>query len=97
MAIPREKNDTPRGADNWADLETTGDVKRFLRWLILGTATDKIDTKKSAVLGQLSLYLLRTLEVSDIEARLADLEQRMDHTQEHHTPHEQHSDANTTH
>jgi hypothetical protein len=87
MAITRQKKSTPKGG-NWSDLETVGDVKRFLRWLILSTTTDKMETKKSSVLGQLSLYLLKTMEVSDMEARLADLERRLDRSQENHTQHE---------
>jgi hypothetical protein len=95
MAVPRKKKVTPRGG-NWSDLATPGDVQRFLRWLILSVTTDKMDTKKSAVLGQLGLYLLRTLEVSDLASQIADIEERLDRTQVTTEQHES-NDSHTTH
>jgi hypothetical protein len=95
MASSQQKNATPPGGGSWSKLETPGDVRRFLRWLILQTKTDKIDTRKAGVMGQLGLYLLKTLEVSDLEARLAELERRLEQSS---TPHyEQPSHTPTQH
>ena len=69
-------SDTPQGgrSRSWRKLETAGDVQRFLRYLILETKSGRIDVKKSAVLGQLACYMLRAVEVADLESRIADLE-----------------------
>jgi hypothetical protein len=96
--MPKIRNikDIPPRGGNWSKLETPGDVRRFLRWLILQTKEDKIDTRKAGVLGQLGLYLLKSIEVATIVAQVASLEQRLDHTQENQPPHEP-SNAHTTH
>jgi hypothetical protein len=77
MATARQKNDTPPRGGNWSKLETPGDVRRLLRWLILQTKANKLDVKKAGVMGQLAIYLLKTLEVSDLEQRLRTLEQTL--------------------
>jgi hypothetical protein len=78
MASQQHKNGTPRGGGNWSKLATPGDVQRYLRWLILQTKADKMDTRKASVMGQLGLYLLKTLEVSDLAAQVAEMEKRLD-------------------
>jgi len=45
----------------WQDLDTVGDVKRFLRWAILSVRAGKLDNKTAGVLGQLGLYLLKAI------------------------------------
>jgi hypothetical protein len=92
VAIKRQNLEAPKGIGEWTNLDTVGDVKRFLRWLVLSTGGDKMESKKSSVLGQLSLYLLKTMEVSDMEARLNEMEQRLDRTQGNH----QHDNSNST-
>jgi hypothetical protein len=77
MASSQHKNDTPPGGGNWSKLETPGDVRRYLRWLILQTKADKVDVRKAGVMGQLGLYLLKTLEVSNFEGRLARIERAL--------------------
>jgi hypothetical protein len=49
-----------------------------LRWLILQTKADKVDVRKASVMGQLGLYLLKALETSDFESRLAKIEQALE-------------------
>ena len=93
--MSHEKKNTPPGGQ-WSRLATPGDVRRYLRWLILQTKADKIDTRKAGVMGQLGLYLLKTLEVSDLAARLAELEQQLERTPENQNPHEL-SNSHTTH
>lgn len=92
--MSHEKKNTPPGGQ-WSRLATPGDVRRYLRWLILQTKADKMDTRKAGVMGQLGLYLLKTLEVSTLEDRLADLEQRLEHTSQQEA-HES-GNAHTTH
>src|SRR5215210_7416920 len=85
----------PRGG-HWQKLETSGDVRRFLRWLILETKADKIDTRKAGVMGQLGIYLLKSIEVAVLAAQVEALEHRLDHTQENQPPHDP-NDSHTTH
>lgn len=70
------KPSTPQGGRSrgWRKLETAGDVQRFIRLLILETKAGRLDVKKAAVLGQLSLYLLKTIEVGEFEERVLALE-----------------------
>jgi hypothetical protein len=77
MPSIQQKKGDPRGG-RWTKLESTGDVARLLRWLILQTKADKIDAKKASVMGQLALYLMKALETSDLEARLATLERALE-------------------
>jgi hypothetical protein len=95
MADALQKKSTPPRGGSWSKLESPGDVRRYLRWLILQTKTDKVDVRKAGVMGQLGLYLLKTLEVSDLEARLSEMEQRLEQS-ETATPHE-HRESFTTH
>jgi hypothetical protein len=77
MGTGRQKSDTPRGG-NWRKLETIGDVRRFLRILILETKADKMDVKKANALGQLALILMKALEASTLETDLAAIKRRLD-------------------
>lgn len=78
-----EKKSTPPGG-RWTRLETPGDVRRYLKWLILETKADRLDVKKAGVLGQLGLYLLKTIEVSNLAARVAEMEQQIASSDERH-------------
>lgn len=95
MASSHHKNDTPPRGGNWTKLESPGDVRRYLRWLILQTKADKLDTRKAGVMGQLGLYLLKTLEASDFATRITEMERRLEHS-ETITLHEP-GESHTTH
>jgi len=82
MASGQQKKDHPPRGGTWTKLESAGDVRRFLRWLILQTKADKLDVKKAGVMGQLGLYLLKSLETSDLEARLAAIEKTLNEPDE---------------
>jgi hypothetical protein len=58
----------------WRRLDTPADCKRFIAFLIRETKSGRIDVKKAAVLGQLALYLIKAIEVSDLAERIARLE-----------------------
>ena len=55
-------------------LRTTHDVSRLLGKTINALMRDEISGQKSAKIGYLANILLRSLEVSDLEARLEALE-----------------------
>jgi len=75
-----KKLGNPRGVCQWQKLETIGDVKRFFRWCILSVRDQTLETRDAAVLGQLGGYLMRAVEGSDLEARLAALETQQKET-----------------
>jgi len=58
----------------WQALNTVGDVKRFLRHIILGTEAGRMDVKVAGCLGQLTSYLLKCMEIGDLAVRVAALE-----------------------
>jgi hypothetical protein len=84
MPSEQQKNRPPQGG-RWARLETPGDVRRFLKWLILQTKSDKVDLKKAGVLGQLGINLLKAMGESDLEARIAAIEKALEELDEHLT------------
>jgi hypothetical protein len=70
----KKKIGNPQGVKEWDALNTAGDVKRFLRWLVLSMRNHTLDRHDAAVLGQLGCYLLKAIETSDLETRVAALE-----------------------
>jgi hypothetical protein len=66
-----------RGVKEWQNLASAGDVRRFLRWLILSMRDHTLDAKDAAVMGQLGSYLLKTLEASDFEDRIERIERAL--------------------
>lgn len=79
---------TPQGgrSRSWRRLSTVDDVRLLLRQLILQTkAAGPLDTKKAAVLGQLALYVLKTIEVGELEERILRLEAEQQDCQDDRT------------
>ena len=76
MATKRKIKNTPPRGGNWQKLESVGDARRLLRWIILETKADKMDIKKSAVLGQLAIYILKATQADNLEQRISALEGR---------------------
>jgi hypothetical protein len=72
MATQKKLGD--RGVSQWQRLETPGDVKRFLRWVILSVRSQTLDTKVAGVYSQLAMALLKATQDSDFEERLTALE-----------------------
>lgn len=66
-----------RGVGAWKNLETMGDCKRFFRWTILALKDGKLDRQTASILGQLGTYLLRAVEGSEVEQRIAALEEQL--------------------
>jgi len=75
----KEKLGTPRGVSEWQALESVGDVKRFLRWVILSMRANHLDRQDAAVFTQVANTLLRAIEGSDLERRLETLERGLEH------------------
>lgn len=61
------------GVSEWEKLATVGDVKRFLRWLVLSVRDGTMGRQDAGTLALIGGYLLKANE-GDIEARLAQLE-----------------------
>ena len=73
----KAKLGTLRGVSEWQNLDTAGDVKRFLRWIILSMRDRTLESKDAAVMGQIGSYLLKALESSDIEDRMSRIERAL--------------------
>lgn len=80
--MPRkEKLGTLRGVGQWKRLESAGDVRRFLAWCIHSIRDQTLDPKTAAIMGQLGSFLLKAVEVSDLEGRMARLEHALDNNE----------------
>jgi hypothetical protein len=73
MPRPRKLGD-PRGVAEWQSLETVADIRRFFRWCVLSVRSQTLDKGTAAVLTQLGLGLLRTVETGTLRDRVARLE-----------------------
>jgi hypothetical protein len=80
MATQKKLGD--RGVAQWQQLETPGDVKRFLRWVILSVRSQTLDTRAAGVYSQLAMALLKAMQDSDFEERLTALEDALRATQQ---------------
>jgi hypothetical protein len=76
MARKGKLGDT-RGVRQWRNLDSIGDVKRFLRWSILSMRNGSLDRQDAAVFYQGANVLLRVIEGNDLERRLTALEARL--------------------
>lgn len=77
MAKTRYAAGTPRGAKSWEQteqMETVGDVKRFLCFLIQQVRSNKISVKKANCMGHLANVLINAIVDHELEARIAQLE-----------------------
>lgn len=77
MARQRKLGDRG-GVREWQALNSVGDVRRFLRWVILSTRNQTLDVKAAGVFSQLGMAMLKTVEVEAVERRLADLERTLE-------------------
>lgn len=67
-----------RGVGEWKQLETAGDVRRFLAWCIHGVREQSLDPKTAAIMGQLGSFLLKAVEVAELESRLEKIERTLE-------------------
>jgi len=59
-------------------LKTLGDIRRYLAGLINRTESGAVEPALSGRLGYLANSLARIIETSDLEKRIAELEERID-------------------
>lgn len=74
----QKKLGTLRGVGQWKQLESAGDVKRFLAWCIHSVRDQSLDAKTAAIMGQLGSFLLKAVEVSEIETRMHKIERSLE-------------------
>ena len=74
----RKKLGTPRGVKEWRNLDTAGDCKRLFKWLIHSLRDGSLDAKEASVMALIGSYLVKTIEVADLETKLDDVKQRLD-------------------
>lgn len=79
VAQRQQNQRTPQGGtiEDWEKLSTVGDVRRFLRWLILQAKDEHLDRQLAAVLGQLGCYVLKALEMGSLDTKIIQREQRL--------------------
>lgn len=65
------------GVAAWRNLETPGDVRRFLAWVVHSLRNNKIEKSEAAVFSQLGLALLKACSESEFEERLLTLEKKV--------------------
>ena len=87
--MPRRKKLGDRGVAQWLPLETPGDVKRFLRWVILSVRSQTLEPRIAGVYSQLAMALLKACQESDFEERLHALEEALTHDGDQHENHTQ--------
>lgn len=74
----KAKLGTPLGVAEWKQLESAGDVKRFLRWCVLSVRDQSLDVRTAATLGQLACYILTAIEAADFQHDLTEIKRRLD-------------------
>ena len=72
----------PTGVKEWQNLDSAGDVKRFLKWCILSIREQTLDPKTGAILAQIGTFLLKTVETTDLENQLLLLQARIEELQQ---------------
>jgi hypothetical protein len=73
----KEKLGALRGVRQWQKLDSAGDVKRFLAWCIHSVRDKSLDPKAAAIMGQLGSFLLKAVEVADLEDRMGKIERSL--------------------
>jgi hypothetical protein len=63
-----------RGVQEWRNLESPGDVRRFLKWCIHSIRNQTLEPKTAAIMAQIGSYLLKAVETESLDERVAALE-----------------------
>lgn len=87
----KEKLGTLRGVNQWKQLESAGDIKRLMAWCIHSIRDQTLDPRTAAIMAQIGAFMLKAVEVADLEDRLAAIEKALDE------PDESPSSTPTTH
>lgn len=73
----KSKIGNPTGVTGWRELETAGDCKRLLAWLLHSIRCQTIEPKTAAIMAQIGSYLVKTIEVTEVQERLKQLEKQI--------------------
>jgi hypothetical protein len=71
------------GVEGWEALTTVADVRRFLRWVVLSMRDTTLEPNHASIFAQIGGVLLKTVQASEFEKRLDDIEQRLTATDLH--------------
>jgi hypothetical protein len=71
------------GCIEWEALESVADIKRFLRWVILSMRDTSMERSDASVFAQIAGVMLKSMQASDFEKRLEDIETRLGTTETH--------------
>jgi hypothetical protein len=70
----KEKLGDVVGVADWRELATVGDVRRFLKWVIHSMKNQTLEPNQASIFAQIGGVLLKTVQASDFEDRLARIE-----------------------
>ena len=73
MATEKKKGDRV-GVAEWTELATAGDVRRLLKWAVHSLRNGTLDRADALAFSQLAAVLLKACSESDVEERLAKIE-----------------------
>jgi hypothetical protein len=65
------------GVAEWKNLESVGDVKRFLKWVIHSMRNTTLEPSHASIFAQIGGVLMKTVTASDTETRLETIEKRL--------------------
>jgi hypothetical protein len=69
------------GVAEWAELERVGDVRRFLKWVIHSMKNQTLEPNQASIFAQIGGVMLKTVQASDFEERLARIERALQTTE----------------
>lgn len=73
----KQKIGNTRGCAEWLALDTVGDTKRFLRWIVLSMRDGTLRREDAAVFIQAANVLLKAADLSGFEQQLNDLKEKL--------------------
>jgi hypothetical protein len=81
----KEKIGDRVGVAEWAELASVGDVRRFLKWVIHSMKNQSLEPNQASIFAQIGGVMLKTVQASEFEKRLDDIEQRLTTPETHDT------------
>lgn len=74
-----KKLGNPTGVGEWRNLDTAGDIKRFLAWCIHSIRNQTLEPKTAANMAQIGAFMLKAVETADLERPVTRLETAAHH------------------
>jgi hypothetical protein len=81
----KEKIGDRVGVAEWAALASVGDVRRFLKWVIHSMKNQTLEPNHASIFAQIGGVMLKTVQASEFEKRLDDIEKRLATPETHDT------------